>query len=106
MVEPVHRSSLLQSLCETPLTPPDGPTELLGERLVLPKLCEDGLVEEVLDVLLVVERGRGGGPLVGAFGRGRDSGEDALEDAKSSEVGQGTLELLERLVPGDVVLSG
>jgi len=65
VVEAVGRLLVLKVLGEVPLAAADGLAELLGERLVLAQLVEDGLVEEVLDVLGVVERRRGRRALVG-----------------------------------------
>jgi hypothetical protein len=45
--------------------PPDRPRQLLRKRLVLPEFVEQRLVQQVLDVLGVVERGWGGRALVG-----------------------------------------
>lgn len=106
VVQSVDRSPLLKPLGQTPLASTDGAAELLGERLVLSELREDGLVKEVLDVFLVVERGWRRRALVGSLRVGRDSWEDTLENAKSSEVRERALELFERLVSGNVVLGG
>ena len=106
VVESVNRSPLLQTLRQRPLSPSDSPTQLLGERLVLSKLGEDGLVEEVLDILSVVEGSRSGGSLVGSLRARGDSREDSFEDTESSEVGEGALQLLQGLVSGGVVLGG
>lgn len=91
VVELVDRTPLLETFGESPLAPTDSSAELLCERLVLPELAEDGLVEEVLDVLCVVERGGSGRALVGSLGRLGNTRKDALEDAESSEVGERAL---------------
>lgn len=57
----------LEVLGETPLSTTNGTSKLLGKGLVLAELYEEGLVEEVLDVLVVVERGGGRRALVGAL---------------------------------------
>lgn len=95
VVELVNRTPLLEALGESPLASTDGSAELLSERLVLPELAEDGLVEEVLDVLRVIERGGSGRALVGSLGRLGNTREDALENTESSEVGQRALEPME-----------
>lgn len=80
VVNAVHRLGLLQVLCEAEFSSTKCPRELLCERLVLSQLAEDGLVEEVLDVLLVVERGGRGGSLVRLLARARLSRVDTCED--------------------------
>jgi hypothetical protein len=54
---------------------------------VLPELDEQGLVQEVLHVLVVVERGGGGGALVGAFLVQRFAGVDACSASVSIQSG-------------------
>lgn len=56
MVETRDGLARLEVLGETPLATADGARKLLRERLVLAELDEQRLVEEVLDVLVVVER--------------------------------------------------
>lgn len=56
---------LLERLGCAPLASTNCARELLCKSLVLAELLEDRLVEEVLDVLYVVEGGRGRGSLVG-----------------------------------------
>ena len=58
---------LLEVLGESPLATADGAGKLLGESLVLTELDEERLVKKVLDVLVVVERSRGGRSLVGTL---------------------------------------
>ena len=55
MVKPIHRLVLLQTLRTTPLPSSERTSKFLGERLVLPKSSEDGLVGEVRDVFRIVE---------------------------------------------------
>lgn len=61
-------------------------------------------MEEVLDVFGVVEGCRVGGRLAGLFDVSGFSRVDALENAESSEIGQGDLQFANCLSPGDVVL--
>ena len=58
---------LLERFGRRPLPPTHCAGQLLCKSLVLAELLEDGLVEEVLYVFDVVERGRGRGSLVGFF---------------------------------------
>lgn len=126
VVNAVHGLGLLEVLGESVLASSQSPRQLLRKRLVLPQLSENRLVEEVLDVLGVVERGRGGGALVGLFAGARLTRVDAwkergrgelpcvrptlaatpkltLEDTQPTEVSKRALELLHRLVTGDVL---
>lgn len=81
VVKPQHRLGILQILCQTPFLPPDRPRQLLRKRLVLPELVEQRLVQQVLDVLGVVERGRGGRALIGLLLVKRVAGVDTCISA-------------------------
>lgn len=73
-------------------------------HLMLSERAQNGLMSEVLNVL-GVEEGRGGRrPLVGSLDMARLLRMNALEDTQSTEIREGNLELLERLVARDEVL--
>ena len=65
VVQPRDRLSILQVLCQAPLSSSKRSRKLLRKSLVLPELDQQRLVQEVLDVLVVVERSRGRRSLVG-----------------------------------------
>jgi hypothetical protein len=88
VVNPVDGLGLLQVLGEAPLSPADGLGELLCESLVLAELAEDGLVEEVLDVLGVVKGSRRRGSLVGLLAVARFTRVDTWLERSESRKSQ------------------
>jgi hypothetical protein len=69
MINPVDRLGFVQVLRESPFASSNRPRQLLRKRLVLPQLAQHRLVEKVLYILGVIERGWSRGPLVGLFAR-------------------------------------
>lgn len=88
MVQPRDGLRILEVLGEGPLSSAQRPRQLLRERLVLPELDEQRLVQEVLHVLMVVERGGRRGALVGAFLVQRFTRIDAYSASVSIRLGR------------------
>lgn len=106
VVKTVHRLVLLETLCSCKFSPSKSAAELLRKSLVLPQRLEHWFMLQESDVLGVVEARRCRVSLVRALGVSRLTREDALEDAKTTEIGETELEFLESLIPGNVVLCG
>lgn len=120
MIQPRDRLRVLQVLRQRPFSPSESSCELLRESLVFSELDEERLVQEVLDILVIVERGGGGGSLVRAFLVQRLPRVDAchidqsknwtvarghtFEDAEASEIAEGDLKLFQCLISSGVIL--
>jgi len=85
------------------LIAPKRSCDLLGEGLLFTEFCEQGLMQEILDVFGVIKGGRMRSRFIGLLEVAWFSRVDSLEDAETAEVWESDLKLADCLRSSDVV---